>query len=115
MQQAISSFFQGLRRLFLLIGVVSLFNVVSWSSPLTQPSYAVSTPQEALQEIKRDQAAQSRGQAYEEAVEITEDPKTGVEKAYEEEIAEFRKEHPDEGGIVEGAKELVGKVTGDRK
>lgn len=114
MQQAISAFLQGLRRVLLLIGVVSLFNLVSWSSPLTQPSYAVSSPQEALQEIKRDQAEQSRTQAYEEAVEVTENPKMGVEKAYEEEMAEFRKEHPDEGGIVEGAKELVGKVTGDR-
>ncbi|GAB4368832.1 MAG: hypothetical protein Kow00121_08230 [Elainellaceae cyanobacterium] len=110
MQHAISSFMQTLRKgIFiictglLLIGGLCLF---------TQPSYAVSTPDEALQEIRRDQAASSREEAYETRSQITEDPKMGVEKEYEEEVEEYFEEHPEEGGIVEGAKQLINKATG---
>jgi hypothetical protein len=79
----------------------------------TQPSYAeTSTPKQALQEIKRDQAAENPAATYEEMKQITEDPKTGIEKEYEKNEQEYFQEHPEQGGLVEQAKTLVTKVKG---
>ncbi|MGG6237395.1 hypothetical protein ACQ4N7_02055 [Nodosilinea sp. AN01ver1] len=39
----------------------------------------------------------------------------GVQKTYEENLKQYRQENPDQGGVVEGAKELVEKITPGRK
>ncbi len=111
--QPLMSALRLLRRGIVLIACLSLFNVVTWLSFPASPSYAVSSPKEALQEIQKDQATQDPKQAYEKASEITEDPKMGVEKAYEQNIDEYYKEHPEDTGLIKGAKGLLDKVTGN--
>ncbi|NJR37568.1 MAG: hypothetical protein HC781_00470 [Leptolyngbyaceae cyanobacterium CSU_1_4] len=93
----------------LLAGLISLSGTLFSSVP---PAYAdVSTPQQALREIQKDQAAESPAKAYNEMTKIVEDPKVGIEKEYEKKEQEYFKDHPEAGGIVEQAKDLVNKVT----
>lgn len=112
MQHLASTLMYILRKGLLLVAFVSLLNIASWFSLPNSSAYAVSSPDEYLQEIKRDQASKDRQEAYKEATEITEEPKVGVEKEYEEEVNEYFEEHPEEGGALQGAKNLVNKVTG---
>lgn len=115
MQHIISSLTNVIRKGFLLFVSVCLLNVFMWLSIPAQSSYAVSTPEEALKEIQRDQASRSRQEAYREAVEISEDPKRGMEEEYEQNIEEYFEEQSDNGGVIEGAKDLVKTVTGANK
>ncbi len=56
---------------------------------------------------------EQRQDAYEEATEaVSSNPKQGIEKIYEEDLQEYREENPNKGGLIEGAKDLVEKVTG---
>ncbi|MBD0343559.1 MAG: hypothetical protein ICV63_01720 [Coleofasciculus sp. Co-bin14] len=55
---------------------------------------------------------EDRLDAYEEATEAINDPK-GLDKIYEKDLKEFKQENPSENGLVEGAKNLVDKVTGN--
>lgn len=107
-----STLMQTLRKGLVFIICVGLLSITGWFSLPHQSSYALSTPEEALQEIRRDQSMQDRQEAYRDAIQITEDPKMGVEEAYEEEVDEYFEEHPEEGGILQGAKNVVEKVTG---
>jgi hypothetical protein len=92
-----------------LVGMLSLFVGFTINA---QPSYAdVSTPKQALQEIKKDQASESPTQAYDEMTKVVEDPKVGIEKEYEKNEQKYFSEHPESESLVEKAKELVGKVT----
>jgi hypothetical protein len=97
---------------FLMVTV--LIGTISFSSGLStkvQPVLAdVSTPQQALKEIQKDQAVESPAKAYNEMTKIVEDPKVGIEKEYEKEEQEYFKSNPEAGGLVEQAKELVTKV-----
>jgi hypothetical protein len=54
---------------------------------------------------------EDRQAAYEKATEVINEPQ-GLEKVYEEDLKSFKKENPDENGLIEGAKDLVNKVTG---
>jgi hypothetical protein len=93
----------------LLVGVLTLSMSFGIS---VQTSFAeVSTPRQALQEIKQDQSSESPAQAYDEMTKIIEDPKVGIEKEYEKNEQKYFKEHPDSAGLVEKAKELVTNVT----
>lgn len=114
MQQVISKF-TGWFRKGLAVAIAGLLVSFAGWSAFSQPSNAaVSTPEEALQEIQRDQAQQDRQEFYRQQVEVTEQPKTGVEKEYEQNIEQYYQE-TGEGGVVEGAKALVNKVTGGDK
>ncbi|NJK48517.1 hypothetical protein HC931_10305 [Candidatus Gracilibacteria bacterium] len=112
MQQFILDFTKMLRKGALLIALVSLFNLVSWFSLPTQPSYAVMGKNEALTEIEKDQSLQDPKQVYEKAIEIDEKPKIAAQKQYKENVKDYYKEHPEESGILGEAKEIVEKVTG---
>jgi len=98
---------------FLVVTV--LVGVIGFSSGFSsnvQPALAdVSTPQQALKEIQKDQAAESPAKAYNEMTKIVEDPKVGIEKEYEKKEQEYFKSNPEAGGLIEQAKELVTKVT----
>jgi hypothetical protein len=115
MKQAISAALKLLRTGFLVLMCAGLFNLLAWFNLSIQPSYAVSTPEDYLSEIRKDQAVKDRQEAYKEATEIADDPKMGVEKEYEEEVNEYFEAHPDEAGIVQEAKGLVNQVTGKDK
>lgn len=112
MQHLASTLIHILRKGLLLVAFVCLLNMVSWFALPNSSATAASSPDEYLQEIKKDQSVKDRQEAYQEATEVTEDPKVGVEKEYEEEVDDYLKEHPDEGGVLQGAKNLVDKVTG---
>lgn len=112
MSRMISNLMQLLHKVLLLVAFVCLFNIV-WVSFPHSSSYAASSTQEYLNEIKKDQAMKDRQEAYKEATEITEDPKMGVEKEYEAEVEEYFEEHPEEGGVLQEAKQFVNKVTGN--
>lgn len=112
MPQVVSTLMSVLRKGLLLVAFVSLFNVASWFGMPSQTAHAISTPDEYLQEIRKDQTMKDRQEAYKEATEITENPKMGVEKEYEAEVEEYFEEHPEEGGVLQGAKDLVNQVTG---
>lgn len=115
MQHIISALVRSLRQGLLLVLALGLFSFSGWFT-FSQPSYAaLSTPEEAFQEIQRDQAQQDRQGFYKQQIQITEQPKTGAEEEYEQNIEQYYQEHPEEGGIVEGAKELVNKVTGSEQ
>jgi len=55
---------------------------------------------------------EQREEAYEEATEAVSDPKEGIEKIYEEDLKAYKQENSGGNGLVEGAKNLVDKVTG---
>jgi hypothetical protein len=96
----------------LFLALVSLFNVLSWFSFPTQPSYAVMGKNEALQEIEKDQATQNPEQVYEKAIEVDEKPKIAAQEKYQENVKGYYQEHPEEAGILGEAKQIVDKVTG---
>jgi hypothetical protein len=96
-----------------LVGVLALSMSFGVS---IQPSHAdVSTPKQALEEIKKDQSAESPAQAYDEMTKVVENPKVGIEKEYEKNEQKYFQEHPDSAGLVEKAKELVTSVTEPQK
>lgn len=111
MQPIFKTFMPVFRKGILLVTLVSLFNLIGWLNIFTHPSYAVSEPQEAIQEIRKDLAEQNPEKLYEEATNVDKDPKRGVEKKYEKNVSEFYEEHPEEGGIVQEAKALVKGAT----
>lgn len=111
MQQLILNFIKVLRKGVLLLALVSLFNIVSWFSLPIQPSYAVMEPNEALQEIEKDQTMQSPERVYEKAVEVDKKPKIAAQEKYKENVKGYYQEHPEEAGILGEAKEIVDKVT----
>lgn len=111
MQRFFSLSVRSLYKVFMVTVLVGAMSFLSGFSSI-QSSYAdVSTPKQALKEIQRDQAVESPTQAYEEMTKIVEDPKVGIEKEYEKKEQEYFQDHPDTGGLVEQAKELVNKVT----
>ena len=112
MQRFLLSSIQSIYKLFMVMVLVGLMSFSGGFSSGVQPVYAdVSTPKQALKEIQKDQTAESPAKAYNEMIKIVEDPKVGIEKEYEKKEQEYFKDHPDTGGLVEQAKELVTKVT----
>lgn len=112
MQHFVSLSVRSLYKFFVLTLLVGTMTLLGSFSGDIQPSYAdVSTPKQALREIQKDQAVEDPTKAYNEMTKIVEDPKVGIEKEYEKKEQEYFKDHPDAGGLVEQAKELVTKVT----
>lgn len=99
----------------LAIGLVSLFSFAgAWAiAPAT--GYAATMSSQSTQEkvISPDsQPYSSREEAYEKATEAAKDP-NGLEKEYKKDLKIYQKDHPEEGGLIEGAKEAIEKVTGN--
>ncbi|HBB36046.1 MAG TPA: hypothetical protein DDZ80_20025 [Cyanobacteria bacterium UBA8803] len=96
-----------------LMGLLSLSGLFIF----TQQSAlaAVDNPLTTLPESNKTELGlpeQQQQTAYEEATEALQDPKRGVQKLYEEELAEYQESQPDKG-LVESAKELVQDITGN--
>lgn len=120
MQRILSTIGQAFAKRILILGLVSLLSLSGLFMFSNQPALAdkALSPEEkidraytyneaaGLQEEDRQAAYDAAAQA------VQEDPKVGIEKIYEEDLKEFKKENPDENGLLEGAKELVEKVTG---
>lgn len=123
MQRIFTSLKQTFSKKLLTLLTLSLSILSSLFIFIQQPSLAASVSTEGKKLIEQEildkhstaanlknQASESREDAYEEQVEAAKDP----DKVYEENLKEIRKANPDEGLIekaVEGAKEAVEKVT----
>lgn len=123
MQRIFTSLKQTFSKKLLTLLTLSLCILSSLFIFIQQPSLAASVSTEGKKLIEQEildkhstaanlknQASESREDAYEEQVEAAKDP----DKIYEENLKEIRKANPDEGLIekaVEGAKEAVEKVT----
>jgi len=117
MQRILSALGQSFRRGVLILGLISLISLSSLFIPVAQSSYvATAAPAQAQEEDidvlnYTDAPAKSREEAYEEAAEAAESPDK-VLKAEEKEIKQFKKAESG-GGLVEGAQNLLDKVTGN--
>jgi hypothetical protein len=122
MQRIFSAIGQAFAKRILLFTLMSLLSLSGLFVFANQPALAdkpLNSPSKAEETIDRAYTfseatglkEEDRQEAYEEATEALNDPK-GLDKIYEEDLKEFRKENPGENGLVEGAKDLVDKVTG---
>lgn len=115
MQQILSA----ISKRVLIIGLMSLLSFSGLFIFSNQPAFAgkTSTAEAAVDRAyDMSEAAgfkeEDRQEAYEEATEAVANPKVGLEKIYEEDLKEYKEENPGKNALVEGAKELVEKVTG---
>ncbi len=122
MQQMFSVIGQAFVKRVLIVGLMSLLSLSGLFIFANQPALAdkpLNRPSQAEEVIDRAYTMseatglreEDRQEAYEEAAEAINDPK-GLDKIYDEDLKAFRKENPGENGLLEGAKELVDKVTG---
>ena len=107
MQQLISTGIQlikgGLALMFLM-GMVTAFS----PSAIAEVTFAPALPPKAaLEEIRQDLATQDRATLYDEEAPANKDPKMEVEKQYEENLKEFVKENPEQGGVIDKVKDLL--------
>jgi hypothetical protein len=96
-------------RSVLLLGLGTL---MIGSMVAIQPAQAAPSPSATPGDAA---AVEQRQEAYDEALEVIDNPRRGTQEKYEENLSEYRQEHPDQGGLVEEAKELVKKVAPPQK
>lgn len=122
MQRIFSAIGQAFAKRILLFTLMSLLSLSGLFVFANQPALAdkpLNSPAKAEETIDRAYTLsegtglkeEARQEAYEEATEALNDPK-GLDKIYEEDLKAFKKENPGENALVEGAKDLVDKVTG---
>ena len=105
MQQVLATFLRKVL-VILLVGFISLFSFAVSS----QPSFAATS---TMQEMDSEESVSDREQAYEEQLKA----EKNMDKVFEENAKEYRKENPDENIIekaVEGVEKLADKVTGKK-
>lgn len=122
MQQIFSAIGQAFAKRILVLGLMSLLSLSSLFIFANQPAWAdkpLNRPSQSEAAIDRAYTLsegtglkeEDRQAAYDEATDALNDPK-GLDKIYEEDLKEFKKENPGQTGLVEGAKKVVDKVTG---
>lgn len=96
---------------------LAVFASVSFSlTPAVAPSFAATNSYKAAIEQDIQQEDGGRLEAYESAKE-TVNARNGLEKEYEENEEAYLEEHPEEGGLMGGAKQVLEKLSnsdGDR-
>ncbi|WOD37551.1 hypothetical protein [Nodosilinea sp. E11] len=97
-------------RSLVLLGFAS---ITSWLMMAHQPAYAAQA-QSPSTPVDQVMTEEPREQAYEEALDVIDDP-NGVQKAYKANLKQYRQQNPEEGGVVNNAKDLVEKITPGRK
>jgi hypothetical protein len=123
MQRIFSAIARVLGKRVLVMGLVSLLSLSSLLIFANQPALALSdkplnSPARSEEAIDRAYTLshgtglreEDRQKAYSEEAKAITDPK-GLDKIYEEDLKQYKESQPSEG-IVEGAKDLVNKVTG---
>ena len=120
MQQMFSAILRTLGKRILLISLMGLLSLSGLFVFTNQPALADRPlqPQEKIDRAYKMSEAtglreEDRQEAYEEATEaVSSDPKEGLEEIYEEDLKAYREDTSGGGGLLEGAKDLVDKVTG---
>lgn len=120
MQRIISAVGQAFGKRILIFGLMSLLSLSGVFIVANQPALANKSlpPEEKIDHAYYlSQVAEipeeERQSAYDEAAEAVKEPKKGLEKIYEKDLKDYKKENPGNSGLVEGAKKLVDKVTGN--
>lgn len=119
MQRIFSAIGQAFGKGLLIFGLMSLLSLSGLFIFANQPALAEKSlqPQEKINRAyDMNEAAgiqeEERQAAYDKAAEVVTDPKKGLEKIYEKDLKAYEKENPSDNSLVEGAKNLVDKVTG---
>ncbi len=105
MQQVLATFLRKVL-VILLVGFISTCSLFAISS---QPSFAATSTMQEMD--SQSQSVSDREQAYEEQLKA----EKNMDKVFEENAKEYRKENPEENIIekaVEGVEKLADKVTG---
>lgn len=95
------------------LAIACLIGLASGLMLVHQPAYAAAGDVSTTR-IDETMTAEPRDQAYDEALEVIDDP-NGVQKNYEENLKQYRQENPDQESLVEEAKDLVKKITPGRQ
>lgn len=122
MERIFSAIGQAFAKRVLILGLMSLLSLSGLFLFANQPALADTSSkrpsEEAIDRAYTMSEAtglreEARQEAYDEATGAINDP-SGIEKIYKEDLKSYEKENPDaNGGVLEGAKELVDKVTGN--
>jgi hypothetical protein len=120
MQRILLTIGQVFVKRILIVGLISLLSLSSLFMFSNQPALAdkgLSPDEKIDRAYNYGEAAgireEDRQAAYDATAQaVQENPKEAIEKIYEEDLKEFKEENPGENGLLEGAKELVEKVTG---
>ncbi|HAJ59030.1 MAG TPA: hypothetical protein DCP31_07010 [Cyanobacteria bacterium UBA8543] len=119
MQHIFSAIGQAFAKRILIFGLMSLLSLSGLFTITNQPALAAtsSQPEETIDPVYNlNKSAgvqeEDRETAYEKTAETVENPKKGLEKIYEQDLKAYKKENPSQSSVVEGAKNLVDKVTG---
>lgn len=115
MQRIFSSLKQARKSLliFSLISLISLSGLFIFTGPTlaAAPTERQPTLEKGIDNASKDgEGAEDRTEAYEKAVEAVDEPQ-GLEKVYEKNLEEYEETQPDTG-IIQEAKQLIEKVTG---
>jgi hypothetical protein len=96
--------------------VTVLVGLMGWLSFsfVVEPAYAAVSNQNKIEPSLNleNQSIETREKAYEQEVNIGNTPED-LEKQYEKNLQEYREQNPDEGGLVDQAKGLLDKATGN--
>jgi hypothetical protein len=122
MQRIFSAIGQALGKGILIFGLISLLSLSGLFIFANQPALAdkpLNRPSQSQAAIDRAYTLsegtglkeEDRQSAYDKAAGALKDPQ-GLDKIYEKDLKAYKKINPEEGGLVEGAKDLVEKVTG---
>ncbi|AFZ21681.1 hypothetical protein [Allocoleopsis franciscana] len=129
MQQLFSTVWGALGKRILVFGLMGLLSVSGLFIFANQPALA-GQPLQVQQHIISQAGSKSVNRAYtqteglglpdappqesydEVTEEVSSNPKQGLEEIYEEDLKDYKKENAKDSGILEGAKDLVNKVTG---
>lgn len=129
MQRLFSNVWGALGKRILLFGFMGLLSLSGLFIFANQPALA-GQPLQVQQKIISQVGGKSINRAYtqndglglpdappqesydEVTEEISNDPKQGLEEIYEEDLKVYEKENSQDNGLLEGAKDLVNKVTG---
>ncbi len=119
MQQIFSAIGQVFGKRLLIFSLMSLLSLSGLFIFANQPALAGKqlTPEEKIDRAyELDEAAglreEDRQKAYDKAADTVTEPKQGLEKIYEKDLKAYKKETSKDNSLVEGAKNLVDKVTG---
>ncbi|HEY9859935.1 MAG TPA: hypothetical protein V6D16_10545 [Candidatus Obscuribacterales bacterium] len=115
MQRILAAIGQFIRSSLVVIGLVGLLSLSSLI--ISQASYAGNTnvPNFRADQLNpstaEKQSVETREQAYNNATRVAKDP-DALEQEYERNLESYEEQQPN-SGIIEGAKQLMEKVTGN--